>query len=167
MLLQLFQHFGRSLAAALRGRGRGAPRRRDERERACEPCGALRRFWFLDSRLLRSLLHLHAAAVSVSRRGLLPLGRRKFTYVSRRVSCVGKKTNRRAGGSGKNGVGSIALEDCVTMCSIKHGARGISNIFCRLCLHVDRGAEECGVGCGVSGLCFGVSLSLASGIRHR
>ena len=67
----------------------GAARRDAPRRERARVSRAVRCVVFgLDSRLLRSLLHLHAAAVSVSRRGLLPLGRRKFTYVS---WCAGKK----------------------------------------------------------------------------
>jgi len=71
----------------------GAARRDAETSASARVSRAVRCVVFgLDSRLLRSLLHLHAAAVSVSRRGLLPLGRRKFTY----VSCVrGKKIGAR------------------------------------------------------------------------
>jgi hypothetical protein len=66
----------------------GAARRDAETSASARVSRAVRCVVFgLDSRLLRSLLHLHAAAVSVSRRGLLPLGRRKFTY----VSCVREK----------------------------------------------------------------------------
>ena len=157
---------GRFSARGFTPGGRRTPRpgaRRAETAETSEPrvSRAVRCVVFgLDSRLLRSLLHLHAAAVSVSRRGLLPLGRRKFTY----VSCAVRE--KKIGAENGAEVGSIALEDCVCvlLSMVQEGFSIFSVVYVCTWIVVRRSAVW-----AVASLdsASGVSLSLASGIRHR